>query len=149
MCSSDLDNSDILAEAVAGNGGYINITPVRDRITVLQDFDSRISADSEEGNAGEVNIESPNTDISALVAEQNANVMEVPTLASSPCDVSAEDTSRLTGRGEGQVRPPPEGHLNITSLETLSGESAGVQAESEVTLAVSECLNTLGGAGDE
>jgi len=112
-----LDNSDVLAEAVAGNGGYINITPVLDRITVLQDFDSLISADSEEGNAGEVNIESPNTDISALVAEQNANVMQVPSLASSPCDVSAEDTSRLTGRGDGQVRPPPEGHMNITSFE--------------------------------
>jgi len=124
-----LDNSNVLAQAAGGNGGFINIDGIllqpadglRSQITVMQDFNSLINADSETGSAGVVNIEAPSSDISAVVSQQDADTLAVPRLASDRCsDISSGD-SRLTRRASGAIRTNPDSHNSVVAQPSVAG----------------------------
>ena len=130
-----LERSNVLAKAEAGNGGFINIdgklldgsvTPaLRSELLVVQDFNSRISADSDTGTAGTVNIAAPNNDISAIVSSQNADTLDAPQLASNRCDQSTNQ-SRLTSKPSGYVRGVPDSHLSVTDGNTMTDNADGL-----------------------
>jgi hypothetical protein len=114
-----MEHSDVLAEAQAGNGGFINILgrlledgTSRSVLTVVQDFHSRISADSDAGNSGTVLIEAPNSDIAGSIASQNADTLNVPRLASNRCNTN-ENRGRLSLKLAETLPPSPGSHLSV------------------------------------
>jgi filamentous hemagglutinin family protein len=86
-----LENALILAEADAGNGGKIDIFAD----AVVPDLFSRISADSNTGNAGTVNIEAPDIDLNAAISGQSTTPLAVPALDLSLCAPGGDGGLRL------------------------------------------------------
>lgn len=115
-----LEESALLATAVDGNGGQIDIFAD----AVVSDFFSTISADSETGNAGTVNIEAPDNDMNAVVAAQDASPLVVPELVSDRCAPGAEAGSRLIVRPSTPVRSLPESPRSLDALEARLEVSA-------------------------
>ncbi|MEM9219385.1 MAG: filamentous hemagglutinin N-terminal domain-containing protein [Cyanobacteria bacterium P01_F01_bin.150] len=96
-----LGNSDITANAVAGNGGNVNISAqdlfgleFRERPTLAND----ITASSEFGFNGTVEINSPDIDLSAQVLELPDTFVDVSQLIRPGCSLD-EDQFVIVGRG--------------------------------------------------
>ncbi|HSG89630.1 MAG TPA: filamentous hemagglutinin N-terminal domain-containing protein [Pseudomonadales bacterium] len=115
-----LDHSAVLATAVAGNGGKIDIFAD----AVLLDFFSIVSADSETGNSGTVNISAPDTDISAAMSAQDASPLVVPELVSDRCAPGAAEVSRLIVRPSTPVRSLPEAPRTLIAAGVLPAVAA-------------------------
>jgi filamentous hemagglutinin family protein len=104
-----IENSDLTANAVRGRGGNINITTqgiygqnFRPRPTPLSD----ITASSEFGVNGVVQINTPDLDPSKGLATLPGELVDVSGLVGSGCEVAASEESSqfvVTGRGG---RPP-------------------------------------------
>jgi len=104
-----IENSDITANAVRGRGGNINITTqgiygqnFRSRPTPLSD----ITASSDFGVNGVVQINTPDLDPSKGLATLSGELVDVSELVGSGCEVAASEESSqfvVTGRGG---RPP-------------------------------------------
>ncbi len=120
-----LDGSRIVANARAGRGGSIRI---------VSDFffaspDSVVSASSDLGIDGMVEIESPDTDLNAGLVELPGDFFDVATLLTQGCAPGAE-LSRLVVRkyevlpdSPAALRvPPPSGLL---SVDAQNGEALG------------------------
>ena len=76
-----LDNSEIIANAFAGNGG--NITLIADYI--LQSIDSQISASSQLGIDGEINIQALDTDVDTGEDNLSADFLNVENWVQQAC----------------------------------------------------------------
>jgi filamentous hemagglutinin family protein len=76
-----LDNSKIVAQAVQGNGGIINLIAEN----LLSDINSEISATSELGNDGDVVISSPDNSVTGVIGVLDASFSQEEALLSEPC----------------------------------------------------------------
>ena len=136
------ENSDIIANAVGGNGGRINITTNQllgfteqsglDTEQLRANTSSDISASSEFGQQGEISISDPALD-------PNQGLVELPILTPTPpiqrgCSAAALGDSRFTVSGRGGVPPSPTDILNRDlPLDDLGPETTG--AVSQVSVA--------------
>ena len=106
-----IENSDITANAVRGRGGNINITTqgiygqeFRPGQTPLSD----ITASSEFGINGVVQINTPDLDPSKGLATLSGELVDVSELVGSGCEVAAsEESSQFVVTGRGGVPPNP------------------------------------------
>ena len=97
-----LENSDIIANAVAGAGGNITIstqgifgTQFRPQLTPESD----ITASSQLGVSGTVNITTPEVDPSSAVVELPEGVIDPDRQIVSGCHAGESNTFTITGRG--------------------------------------------------
>lgn len=102
------ENSDIVANAVLGSGGNINITTqgifgleFRDQLTLQSD----ITASSEFGVNGTVNIDNPDIDPNSGIIELPSQLVDASDQIASGCADVGENTFVATGRGG--VPPAP------------------------------------------
>jgi filamentous hemagglutinin family protein len=106
-----IEDSDITANAVRGRGGNINITTqgiygqeFRSRPTPLSD----ITASSDFGVNGVVQINTPDLDPSKGLATLSGELVDVSGLVGSGCEVAAnEESSQFVVTGRGGVPPNP------------------------------------------
>ena len=111
-----LENSDIIANAVAGAGGNIRIstsgifgTQFRPQLTPQSD----ITASSQFGVSGTVNITTPEVDASSAVVELSEGVIDPDQQIVSGCDAGERNAFIVTGRG-GLPAEPTQTILGIT-----------------------------------
>lgn len=104
----DDENSDIVANAVLGSGGNININTqgifgleFRDQLTPQSD----ITASSEFGVSGTVNISNPDIDPDSGIIELPSQLVDASDQIASGCADVGENTFVATGRGG--VPPAP------------------------------------------
>ncbi|MEQ8859224.1 MAG: filamentous hemagglutinin N-terminal domain-containing protein [Pseudomonadales bacterium] len=103
-----LRRSGILAEADAGNGGQVDLSVS----VLLEDVESLISADSNTGTAGTINVSAPNDDVSSAVTPQNENVIPAPRVAQGRCTPEARrNASSLVLEDRGGVRRAPDDYV--------------------------------------
>ncbi len=123
------ENSDITANAFQGRGGNINITTqrifgleYRPRLTPQSD----ITASSEFGVNGTVQINTPGIDPNRGLAQLPANVVDATGLIDRRCAVAGgtAQTSRFTVTGRGGLPPNPNETLNEEGLLEDLGTSA-------------------------
>lgn len=89
------DNSFIRANAIQGDGGNINI----DTEVILQSLDSEITASSEFGLDGLVEINSPDTDNQISIVELPENIVDPTSLIAGQCLGKNNDSFATTGKG--------------------------------------------------
>lgn len=122
-----LQNSQIMANASAGNGGNITITTP----LLLADQSSRINASSQFGMNGTVTIQSPTANLSGTVGQLTSTPSQVQLLLQSRCAALADgqqSTFILSGR---QTLPTTAGGWvgSPTLLAMETGEPLGVRSE--------------------
>jgi filamentous hemagglutinin family protein len=112
-----LENSDIIANAVQGNGGNININTsglfglqFRDQLTT----DSDITASSQFGVNGTVEINNPAIDPSSSLAQLPTDVVDSSKEVASGC--SANQGNSFTVVGKGGLAPNPADTITNVSL---------------------------------
>lgn len=104
-----LRRSRILAQAVNGNGGQIDIAITGSEQLFVVDSESLISADSDAGTAGLVTISSPDTDIDAAIAPQDARLVPAPELTADVCSpATVESLSSFVLQDQGGIAPAPD-----------------------------------------
>ena len=116
------ENSDIAADAFEGNGGNVNITArnilgleFRDQRTSLSD----ITASSEFGVAGEVNLETPDIDPAQGLIELPVNLTDQSNQIDQRCLAdSGQGQSAFVVTGRGGVPPSPS--------EVVRSETSGL-----------------------
>lgn len=100
-----LQDSTIVAQAVRGNGGIINL--VADNF--ISDTHSFIDASSELGNDGEVRITSPDNAITGVIGVLNSSFSQGETLLDEPCAARAlADRSSLLVPGPSRNIEAPD-----------------------------------------
>lgn len=98
-----LHRSQIFATAVDNNGGNITLRREGDAVFV-SDSQSIVNADSGFGVDGVIDIDSPDTDISAAIQSQDIAVTEPPALAATACEPTQGERSRFVVEGRGGVQ---------------------------------------------
>ncbi len=115
-----LQNSQVLAQAVEGQGGNINIVAG----TFLADQSSVVSASSQFGLSGSVNIQSPVSSLSGTLATLPQRPLQVHTLLSQRCAAQGSGhLSSLVVSGRDTVPPEPGGWL--LSPPSMMAEESG------------------------
>jgi large exoprotein involved in heme utilization and adhesion len=127
-----LQNSQVLAQAVQGAGGNISIIAG----TFLADQTSLVSASSQFGLSGAVNIQSPVSNLSGTLA----------TLAQRPLQAQPLLTQRCAAQGSGHLSslviaerdtlPTEPGGWLMSPLALMAGDESAAQARVTATLAV-------------
>jgi filamentous hemagglutinin family protein len=114
-----LDNSRIVAQAVAGNGGTINL--FADNFVI--DYYSTISATSELGNDGEVIVASPDTSVTGTIGALVSGLVSDDALLSEPCAARLLEnrSSLVIGRGDQMLAVP--GDYGVASRVSCSGRN--------------------------
>jgi len=102
-----VQNSNIIANAFGGPGGNINIVAG----IFLIDPSSTISASSQLGLNGIINVNSPVADVTSGVTELPAEELDASTLVQAPCSARATGTSSLTSAGRSGLPMGPDGYL--------------------------------------
>lgn len=103
-----LDKSAIVANAHEGTGGNICITADH----LIKDPDSTVTASSELGIDGTVNIDAPDTDISAGITVLPEKISDTSALLYNRCAArTKETTSSLLNTGLGQASMAPDDFL--------------------------------------
>ncbi len=111
-----LQNSQVLAQAVQGQGGNINIIAG----TFLADQTSVVSASSQFGLSGAVNIQSPLSNLSGTLATLPQRPLQVQHLLQQRCAAQANgQLSSLVVAGRDTLPSEPGGWL-LSSLALLS-----------------------------
>lgn len=104
-----LDNSRIVAQAVQGNGGIINLFADN----FISDVRSEISATSELGNDGEVTITSPDNSVTGVIGTLDASFNSDQVLLSEPCAARVlENRSSLVVVSGGKVESTPDDYTS-------------------------------------
>ncbi len=118
-----LQNSQILAKAVAGKGGNIDLVASK---AVLLDAQSTLNASSKTGISGSVTIESPIQVLSGTIAPLPSTPVNVSTLYASPC-VAGEGGhfSTFVDSKSDSVAPTPGTFLASPFLPQVSSSPAG------------------------
>lgn len=107
-----LQDSQIIANAFGGPGG--NITIVAGQL--LADPATVISASSALGIDGSVNIDAPDTDVSAGLAVLPASFLDAASLLRAGCSGARAGLSSLVEVGRGGLPPDPDGYLPSLDL---------------------------------
>lgn len=118
-----LQNSQILARAVQGAGGNITITTP----LYLVDSTSTVSASSQFGRNGTVNIQSPTSNLSGTVSSLPSSMRQAQGLQTGRCAALADSqSSSLIVAGRETMPTEPGGWLPspLTSLNTDTGLEA-------------------------
>jgi len=130
-----IENSDITANAVRGRGGNIKITTqgiyglnFRPRQTPLSD----ITASSEFGVNGVVQINTPDLDPSKGLAALSGELVDVSGLVGSGCEAAREQSSQFVVTGRGGVPPNPNETLRHARVLVDLG-TPSVSQESALT----------------
>ncbi|NEP57166.1 MAG: S-layer family protein [Symploca sp. SIO2G7] len=96
------ENSDIVANAVGGNGGNINITSdgifglqVREQLTPLSD----ITASSQSGISGDINLNTLSSNPSQSLVELPSNLVDASEQITADCSARTSNRFVVTGRG--------------------------------------------------
>ena len=106
------ENSDITANAFEGTGGNINITATGN----FRDFASDITASSQFGQDGVVEINEPDTDPGEGLIEFSSNVVDANDLiAQNVCRQG--EKSEFTVRGKGGLPDSPEEYVSAEEIE--------------------------------
>jgi len=106
-----LQRSQILARAVNGNGGAININ-LNPGALFIRDSETAINADSSAGNNGTVSISSPNTDLNSAIKPQDVDATPPLELGGNACmAANADDRSTFVRENRGGVAASPDGYL--------------------------------------
>jgi filamentous hemagglutinin family protein len=145
LIAAPTENNDIVADAVRGRGGNISINAEaifgiqqRSRRTPLSD----ITASSELGVDGTVQLNSPEVDPSRDIAELPTTPVDASTLVSSGCPSGAENRFGVAGRGG--LPPSPGDKLStdalLTDWATLTTPETQNRATAEQT--IPEAANT-------
>ena len=102
-----LDRSRLIADAVRGNGGNITI-----RANVfLPSVESLISASSQFGVAGNIRVESPNTNVGGSLVNLAASPLTAESYLQERCQLRRGLSSSLTVNRQAGVPPDPSGLL--------------------------------------
>ena len=129
-----LQNSQILAQAVQGPGGNINITTN----LLLPDSTSLISASSQFGQQGTIIIQSPISPASGKIVPLGQKPLIATTLLSQRCAALAGgNASSFTVAGRDALPVEPGGWLS-SPLALTTGELVGSTPEPETRTSLSE-----------
>lgn len=128
--------SQIVAQANAGTGGNINLVANN----FIADAESLISASSQRGIDGTVEIESPNQAVNPVDVDLNTGFQNLPEFISSNCNPNA-DRSYLIVRNLHPVRRSPTAYLPPAILGNSKAIplSALTQAQSGQSLKLPGC----------
>lgn len=122
-----LQRGQIFARAVEGDGGsiWIDLEP---GATLLRDSQSLISAASDQGNDGQVTINSPDLDLNAVVQPQDVSAEPPPELRANVCaPASGEKPSTFVRENRGGVVGAPDGYLRAEPLAGNAPASSGAR----------------------
>ncbi|MGI0493636.1 filamentous hemagglutinin N-terminal domain-containing protein [Alkalinema pantanalense CENA528] len=135
-----LENSDIIANAFRGRGGNINITTqgilglkFRDRLTPEND----ITASSEFGVSGNVQVNTIGTDLNAGLTELPANISDPSQKIATGCATTQGSQFIATGRG-GLPQNPNQEVQNNRTWKDLRDLSAYRNKSATVALVAAE-----------
>ncbi|MFT7688479.1 MAG: large exoprotein involved in heme utilization and adhesion, partial [Candidatus Azotimanducaceae bacterium] len=102
--------SQIVAQANAGNGGNINLSA----LNFIVDTESLISASSQKGIDGSVEIESPNQAVNPVNMDLNTGFQDLPDFISNNCsELTENDRSYLIVENLNAVKRDPNDYLPI------------------------------------
>lgn len=110
-----LQNSQIVANAYGGPGGNIHIIAGQ----FLSDPASDISASSALGIDGSVNIEAPDSDVSADLAALPASFLDASRMMQAGCGAARAGLSSLVEVGRGGLPPAPDDFLVSSALDGI------------------------------
>ncbi|BFU96569.1 MAG: protein of unknown function [Nitrospira sp.] len=123
-----LQNSQILAEAVQGPGGNINVTITNGGL-FLPDSTSRVSASSEFGQQGTVTIQAPIAPAGGKIQPLGAAPLQVTALLSQRCAAMARgEVSSFVVAGRDTLPIEPGGWLTSPLANTTTDGGLSVQA---------------------
>ncbi len=126
-----LRQSQIVAQANAGTGGNINLVATN----FVADSETLISASSQRGIDGTVEIESPNQAVNPISVELNTGFQDLPEFISNNCaSPGLQDRSYLIVENMNPVRRDPADYLPTTT-DTSSADHGYSAAISSVQLA--------------
>ena len=111
-----LQNSQIIANAFGGPGGNIRIVAGQ----LISDPATIISASSTLGIDGSVNIDAPDTDVSASLAVLPASFLDAASLMRAGCSAARAGLSSLVQVGRGGLPPDPGDYLPSMGLGALA-----------------------------
>jgi len=118
-------DSQILAQAFAGNGGNISITAGN----LFVSPDSVIDASSQLGIDGEIVIDSPTADITESIVQLPADYLDVTALLRNRCAARATTgASSLVVQGKGGVPPSPDEPMSTWALVSAADAGATTAA---------------------
>ncbi|MFZ1804527.1 MAG: hypothetical protein WAU05_11435, partial [Nitrospira sp.] len=122
-----LRNSPILARAVAGSGGAIDVTAG----LFLADLTSVVDASSTLGVSGTVQINAPINNLSSVVARLPESLLAVQALLRASCaaKLAQGSTSSFVERGRDGIPAGPDGLLASPYLPITSGHSTQLRAK--------------------
>jgi large exoprotein involved in heme utilization and adhesion len=131
-----LQNSQILAQAVQGQGGNINITAG----TFLADQTSLVSASSEFGLSGTVNIQSPVSSLSGTLATLPQRPLQTQNLLTQRCAAQTRGQLSSLVMAERDAMPAEPGGWLMSPLAFAYDEDAGQQAYRGTTDSIESSL---------
>ncbi|MCA1993719.1 MAG: hypothetical protein LDL41_16990, partial [Coleofasciculus sp. S288] len=132
-----LQGSDIVANAVRGNGGRVNITARAGILGIefrsIRTSENDITASSEFGFAGSVTITRPNIDPSRGLAQLPSDLVDATQLVDRSCSSAGENLAdnRFIITGRGGLPPNPAETLGEEGLLEDLGSSAGMGNEKQ------------------
>lgn len=131
------ENSDITANAFAGNGGNVEIITQglfgidpRDRGTRFSD----ITASSQLGTDGEVTLNTPEVDPTSGLVELPEDVVDPNSLRDTRCTGENFQRSRFVITGRGGLPPNPREFLNLSGGWNISNEAIELSTSPTRTL---------------
>lgn len=117
-----LQNSQIIANAFGGPGGNIQIVAGQ----LIADPTTSITASSALGIDGTVNIDAPDSDVSAGLAILPASFLDAASLMQSGCGAARAGLSSLVEVGRGGLPPGPDDYLTSQAIGVPALPQAGV-----------------------
>jgi filamentous hemagglutinin family protein len=120
-----LQNSQIIANAFEGPGGNINIIAGQ----LIADPNTVISASSALGIDGSVNIDAPDSDVSAGLAVLSESLVDAAGLMRASCGAARAGLSSLVQVGRGGLPSDPDDYLPSLDLGTAVSRSGGTGVE--------------------
>ncbi len=129
------------ASAQAGNGGQINVFADN----FLRDARSALTVSSVTGEPGALEINAPEQDISAAIADLNVGLLDATKLIQDSCaaaNETAESSSLMLG-GQGGIPSLPDGYrFSTRTTQMASVDSASSQGSVELYVDASFLANT-------
>jgi large exoprotein involved in heme utilization and adhesion len=122
-----LQNSQIIANAFGGPGGNIQIVAGQ----LIQDPATSITASSALGIDGTVNINAPESDVSAGLAVLPATYLDAVSLMKAGCGAARAGLSSLVQLGRGGLPPDPDGYLPSMDLDAMVHEGNTVSGNTD------------------
>jgi len=125
-----LQNSQILAQAIVGNGGAINIFTS----LFLADQTSLVDASSQFGLSGPVNIQSPTSNLAGSIASLPSSLRQTQSLQTGRCAaLHGETSSSFVVAGRETIPTEPGGWVISPIASLTAGGGLAVRSDGEET----------------